>query len=319
MTFLLNRWYTFVNYYEIDGDDMKRLLENYSTFRLMVLTSTLLGNAKTEMWTQSASQLIRWIGEAFRLSDNDIHHCQEVVIDKLSAVQTIDDANLNYGQVPMESVDIDAEIIFKIKSDAIRFLHEQGTQDAPNWPNYHHANLFHPVVHFTHLHDASRTGNLVACRHVGLLFALGIGCEQSLEKAALRFKQAAYWGDLWSMTLLSRVYELMDNPEATETYRQLAMLCDKHLNSGTTVLSDQMKKDYGAKAQLEYVYVSSIFQDIVRVNQQNHGYIDYSFLEVMFMDAVPYREKMGFINNYLEYKWRDVSNTSNQPTMRIGF
>lgn len=297
---------------------MKKIFEHYNAFKLMVYATTMLGNTVSETWNRDSQKLVKFIGLAYQFDDSDIMRSLDIIREKLTEVQTIADANLM--KLPPKGEDnLDMEVLYTIKSQTLRILQEQRKYDEAHWLDYQFYHVYHPILHFSSIHEASRTGHLIACRHVGLLHALGIGCEQSLDKAILRFKQAAYWGDLASMYLLSYCYQLKQNNELSKVYQEVISASKSCLYEGITVLSEDMKNRLSHAAQTEYIYISSIFQDIVRVNQNALNLIDYSFLEVIFMDSIDYYKKMKFINNYTQYEWREISNSSHQPIHHIGF
>lgn len=308
----------YIQIHDNQGGKMKKIVEHYNAFKMMVYATTMLGNIASDTWSKDSQSLIRFIGLAYHLHEHIISRSNEVITQKLTEIQTLADANLM--MLPPTGEDqIDTEVLYTIKSQALRVLQEQRKYDEANWFDYQFYNMYHPVLHFSHMHEASRTGHLLACRHVGLLHALGIGCEQSLDKAILRFKQAAYWGDIPAMYFLSYCYKLKQQNELSVIYQEVIKASESLLNAGITVLSDEMKSTMSTSAQTEYIFISSIFQDIVRINHNALNFIDYSFLEIIFMDHIDYYRKMKFINNYTHYEWREISNSSNQPVHHIGF
>ena len=48
-------------------------------------------------------------------------------------------------------------------------------------------------------------------------------------------------------------------------------------------------------------------------------YIDYSFVEVMLSDNVDYYGKIEFINEYTSQRWKEITNSSNDPSKVLGF
>lgn len=297
---------------------MKTLLNEYEIFKLMVLSTTMLGNTLTDSWSSSSKKIIDFIGKSYEQEPALIRRCEDLILKDLSQVSTISDANLIMAN-PIDDQTREESIVFNIKSSTIKQLHNFSNDSDSNWLDYQYYHVYHPHLNFVHVNDASRTGNLIACRHIGILYALGLGCAVNYDKAILRLKQAAYWGDISSLYLLAYTYKVTGNHTLANIYKEVSLLCKEYLNDGLTVLPDSVRTSTSKEAYTEFVLISSIFQDIVRSRNQSTNLIDYSFLEVIFMTNLSFNDKMRYINNYQDYRWREVTNTSNEPSRFIGF
>ncbi|MEG2451022.1 MAG: hypothetical protein RSB09_04735, partial [Clostridia bacterium] len=91
----------------------------------------------------------------------------------------------------------------------------------------------------------------------------------------------------------------------------------KYLFAGYTVIPEKAKALYSEKARIYYVYISSIFQDIVHT--QKVVDINFSFIEAITSDKIDYFKRMSFINNYSDQQWKEITNSSQSPTKKLGF
>ena len=148
---------------------------------------------------------------------------------------------------------------------------------------------------------------------------IGLGSSKDEELAILSFKQCAIWGDMFSVNMLKHIYRSKDVKQY-EIYKDLATL-DKYLDNGVTVLPDKVASAIKSEAKELYAFISSIKQDVILPLGKNR--IDYSFVEVILLKDLSYRQKMYYINNYanpnVTNEWKDITNASAGKDAQIGF
>ncbi len=292
---------------------MEKLINHYEVFNQMVLSTTLLGNNVEENWKIHSANIISFLGEAYNLPAHLIYHAQEIIINDISSLFLVSDANYIFNTNTKSNT-----FIYETKAKTILFLQAFYSEQKPYFLNYTHRNNFYPEIHFRNINEASRYGHFIACRQLGILYALGIGVEKNYDKALLKLKQSAYWGDITSIYLITYIYKLLDDSVNYNIYLDLIKLMNNYFKDGITIVTD---KSYNKKAVEIFTLIASIFQDVVKLHKNKHLIIDYSFVEVMLLDRVSINEKHRYINDYVYAKWRDASNNPNKfkTTNNFGF
>lgn len=287
----------------------------YEAFQLMVLSSTLLGNKKDKLWCQDSDRIISIIGSAYAMSEDLIIQAQSLIKDKLFEIELVADTDYNFFNNDNLHDNVDESILYDLKSKTITYLQNYFSPKHQYWLDYRHYNTYHPSIHFYNMLQASKSGNVIACRQLGILYALGIGVNQDLKHAILKFSQSAYWGDLPSIYLLTKAYQMDQQDQNHTIHLEVVHLAEKYLNTGVTLLPDEEVASNEAK--MIYIYLASIYQDVVahRLEEQ----IDYSFVEVILLPHLDYRKKMHYINHYQEGAWKDATNSTSSPESKFGF
>ena len=299
----------------------EKIFENYEAFYNMVLCTTILSNSKTEAVLKDSKSIIELIGRAYRLDESLIEDCRSTILDSLITLGLTTDQMAIYSSREFGNEYTDMDTLFDIKGDVLTKLQSIGENkksDAnPTWFDYSHYKTYQANVRFSKINATAASGNLIAVRQVGIMKALGIGCEKDVDNAIKRLVQCVFWGDVPSMYLLSYIYKTIGNNEKSDLFYSLADLCNKYLSMGYTVLPDDVAKLYSDEVKTYYIYISSIKQDIIYALDVKD--IDYSFLEVITSNNVDYSKKMNYINNYKENKWKDVTNSAFANTKKVGF
>ena len=295
--------------------------DNYEPFYLMVLSSAIMSNAKTKELEQDASKIIDLIGKAYRLNSPFIEECKQIIMEQLSLLSLTTEQEAIYNNLKNEESCSEADILFDIKNDVLRKVQSlcshEDTGVNTGWFDYSHYIPYNAKIRYKKINMTSASGNLIATRQAGLMKMLGIGCSKNPQEAIKRFFQCVYWGDIPSAYLLAYAYQQTGNRKQSETYYELAELESVYLNTGCTVLPQEVKSLYSEEAKTNYIYVATIKQDIVYA--YNKFNIDFSFLEAIFLDSLDFFDRMRYINNYDKKEWKDITNSSNKPASHIGF
>ena len=307
---------------------MKRIFDNYEPFYNMLLSTTLMSNSVSAEFIDDGRKIIDFIAKAYRLDDSFIELCDELILDDLTQLgRTIDQKAVYAERLYGDELELE-EAVFDIKGDVLSVIERLGGMEKqsrqvslinPGWFDYSHYKTYQSNVRYKKIEIASSTGNLVLTRQVGILKALGIGCKQDYDRAILRFTQCAYWGDTASMFLLSYVYSLKGNEEKSNFWRNVAVISDEYLRTGITVLPDEVCKTITDEERIQYVYISSICQDVI--HSLGVYDINFAFVEAITNEKIDYYEKMKHINNYQRFAWKDITNSSVRPKRmeKLGF
>ncbi len=308
-----------------------KYFKNYDAFYQMVLGSTIMSNSQTDDYKQDASKIIEFIGNAYQLDNDFIEDSKNVILNELVRLGRTIDQRAVYGSREFDTPFTNIDALFDIKGDVLNTLQAIGVGKNqnptaqsvasvyinPNWFDYSHYKSYQAEVRYSKLALTSATGNLIATRQVGILLALGIGCEKDLDEAIHRLMQCVIWGDIASMFYLAYVYKLVGNKEKSKTTYELASLAKKYLNAGYTVLPKTVEANCSEQAKNLYIYIATIQQDVVIAN--NMVSIDFSFVEAILDESLDYFERMNYINNYNHKSWKEVTNTSRKPSEKLGF
>ncbi len=300
---------------------MNAIFKNYYTFYNMLLSTTMMSNFLTPAFEKDAKDIIDFIGKAYRKDEEFNSSCKELILEQLSTLGLTTDQQAVYNARSFDSKLTDTDVMFDIKGDVLTKLQDmmavENSEINAGWFDYSHYKTYQANVRFAKIRATSATGHLLATRQVGILHALGIGCDVDLEEAVTRLTQCVFWGDITSSYYLAYVYSLMSETEKSKIFYELAELEEKYLRSGFTVLPNSAKSKYSEDACVYYAIISSIKQDVVYA--YNKSYIDFSFIEAIRSESLDYFDRMKFINEYDRKLWKNVTNSSEKPSKTIGF
>ncbi|MDD4000125.1 MAG: hypothetical protein PHX62_04435 [Bacilli bacterium] len=293
---------------------MDNLLKQFRPLDLMVSSTTMLGNRFSDLWLNSSQQIISFISDAFDFNEEMKNFATTMITKKLISVATINDMNYNYANPDLEMDEI-MSYFNDIKLRNLLILQNKYNNRVNEWLNYQYYHYYQPYMHYQRINRIAKRGDLDACRHIGILEALGIGTEPNYEYAIQRLKQSTFWGDISSAYLLRQVYRIVENREKVRLMDEIIQLLEKYLNRGITIVKQE--NNYSEEAKTLYVLISSTYHDIVKHLKEQ--LIDYSFVEVMLIDKVSYNKKLEYITNYNSNKWKDESNSVTSPQTKLGF
>lgn len=290
---------------------------NYLAISDILLMVTMLATDFNEQLEKDASTIIDFIGNSFELDGSDIDELKRVVPNDLTILSTTDDVKAYLADGGSKYYPELSDLLY-LKSQSILKIDQLQGMTPENKFIFDYKNLreYHPAIRFKELEGASTFGNADVNRAVALMLAVGIGIEKNVKSAIYRLKQCAYWGDVVSLYYLSYLYKELGQEDNAKLYKDLAGLSD-YLLEGRTVLPREIKEQLDKEVIQTYAIISSIKQDIVLAN--NHKNIDYSFVEVMLSDNVDYYKKIEFINEYTSQRWKEITNSSNDPSKVLGF
>ena len=297
------------------------MIKNLEEFKQILTSTTLLSNSYSKEWKNDAVIIIEFMSKAFEIED-ETDTIINVILNEISNLSLVQEYNAIKSNRDYNTEYTEEDILYDIKGKIIAYIDKIGEElnkydfslseefDYKNYSTYQAHNRFLVTLR------ASRLGIVLLTRQIAIMYALGIGCEKDLYFAKLRLKQAAFWGDITSMKILSYIYSLENNKEKAKLYANLYELSNTYLNDGVTVLPDDDKKNYSEEERLYFTYISSINQDII-ING-NVPNINFSFLEAIFSNK-SYNVKMNYINNFHRGEWKEATNASCEPKEKFGF
>lgn len=293
---------------------------NYLAVSNALLFSTMLSNNFNEALEQDTNKIIDFVSRAFKLDENNANKCKKLFSDELTILSTTKDVDAylsNQGDQDYPEISdflyLKSQVLLKINN-----IHDSFTKANFNqfYFDYSYLRSYYPEIRFKELEASSTKGNVDINRTVALMLVLGIGCEKNVESGIYRFKQCAYWGDASSFVFLAYLYETQKDEKNAKLYANLVGLRES-LKEGRTLIPEILKPKYDNLTIQTYQIIASIVQDIVFAYEEYE--IDYSFLEAIFMEKLDYFKKMELINDYRHQTWKEITNSSYDPSKRLGF
>lgn len=294
--------------------------KKYLAFLDMLLTVTMLSNEFNNDLDNDASTIISFIGVTYDLYENEIDECKRLILSDLTTISTIADVqafqadkNKTISPILNNFLYLKANTILLLKN--IYDNYDRGNFDQYYF-NYLYLRPYNSSIRFNELITASIKGNIYVNRTVAIMLALGIGHSKNVKSALYRLKQCAYWGDVSSIYYLAYLYKNIGDDKQAKLYSNLLELVG-YASEGRTVLNEELKAKYDVETQQTFALITSIKHDIVL--QNNIQNINLSFLEVILSDDIDYYKKINYINQYLNQEWKEVTNSSDDPSKKFGF
>ena len=300
---------------------MEEIFKHYEAFYNMVLSTTIMSNSPTAEFEKDADKIIKFIGDAYKLEDALVEECKGIILGDLATLGLSTDQQAVYGMRSFGDSFSARDVLFDIKSDVLtklqRLSETRNLEINPGWFDYSHYKTYQAEVRFAKILTTAAAGELIATRQVGVLQALGIGCDKDLAAATHRLTQCVVWGDIPSMYYLANVYRLAKDKARSKICYELAELAEKYLKSGYTVLPDDTALLYSEDAKRYYAYIATIKQDIIYA--YNIFKLDFSFIEAITTPTLDHFKRMEYIDHYDKKEWKEVTNTSEKPVGKFGF
>ena len=299
----------------------EKIIQNNEAFDMMLICTTAMSNSLSPAFEEDARKVIRFIGEAYSLDRPIIELCADVILGDLMALSLTADRFALYRGRSESSTYTDIDALFDMKANVMAKL-EKLSEQTPSlnaaWFGYAHYMAYNPLIRYSILLQTAMTGEVWAAMTVGVLNALGIGCEQSYPSAIERLKQCAYWGHGPALLLLAHACALSGDSQKSEDYKAVADLCRRYMALGKTEIPEDEPVNTFVKET--FALIASIYYDVVL------GYklpnINYSFIEAITSPKLSFLDAMHYINNFYGSRsnWRDVTNPPfNTTPKKLGF
>ena len=300
---------------------MNNVFKSYDALYNSILATTVITNTFNEEAVSDCKKIINFVCEAYGKDEEFTSKIKKIVLEDLVCLGVMEDLNAFDAGKSFYKEYADLDKCLEIKYEIIRMLTDLRTSHPGTnfgFVNFDHYNVYQPCARYKKLLVSAMRGDLVSTRELGILQALGIGCEKNFEDAKRRFLQCTLWGDVQSAYLLAYLLRLM-NDKKSIVISEVAELMSSYLDDGITVLPKDVKEKYSEEANAYFIYISSIKYDVVYA--YDLSFMDFSFLEVIMSDDADYNKKMTFIDQYRDKKWKSFTNkvTENTKRTKIGF
>ena len=290
--------------------------DNYLAISDILLTVSMLATDFNDALIEDAGKIIDFISKSHGLKENEIEKLKTLVCDDLTIISTRRDANAYQIENGGKDYPAISDLLYLKMQTIVRLDNLKGINEMHL--DYSYLRPYYPEMRFKELEQSSTIGNVDINRTTAMMLALGLGTPKDVEAAIYRFKQCAYWGDVTSLYYLSSLYQELNDEKNAALYCNLAKL-SPYILEGRTLLPKNEEKKYEKDVVQSFVIISTIKQDIVLASESRRDNIDYSFLEVIFMDNLDYYAKIECINEYNSLKWKEITNSSYDPDKKLGF
>ena len=294
--------------------------QDYLAISDVLLTTAMLTNDLNDQVVEDEKKIVDFIGEVYKLSEETKKRYTDLISDDLTVLSTKGDVEAYLSNDGLEVYPeigkylyLKSEALIKIENIYNLFVKSPFTS---SYFKYDHIRPYFPDIRFEELEVSSTKGDIDINRTVAILLSIGIGCEVNLESAIYRFRQCALWGDISSFYYLAYLYDKKGDKESAKTYSELIELIPT-LYEGRTLIPEEDKPKYKKETVELFNLISAIKQDIILAHRIYD--IDFSFVEVLFLDKIDYFTKMGYVNDYGSFAWKEVTNPSANPSKKLGF
>lgn len=292
------------------------VLNNFDAFYTMLVSTLVMSNENSAVFANDANKIIDFIGRAYDFDEEKLEKCKQL-IDDMSELSLKCEALAFYGRQKSQSQMNDSDFFLSIKCEALCEMDRlvQNKNILPEWFDYSHYQSYAPQKRFYIMQTVGSTGEMITARQTAILLALGIGHKVDFEEAEYRLLQCTYWGDIPSAHLLKEVYRLQNKTKEYDGACEIVDLLERYLTSGRINLNSQIKARYSVEAVETYSCISAIKNEVINSMQIQN--IDYSFVEVLMNDDLPFERKMNFINFYSNFEWK--MNRFDAVRAKVGF
>ena len=301
---------------------MKQFFKNIECTKEVILYTTILSNNASKEWEEDSKKLIDFICEAYsnKLQDDYL----KLIAYEISNLSTINEYKLLFNKASFSDEFDETSVLYDIKGRAMMTINqlfrriENVNMGMFSYFDYNSINPYNNIERSASLLQASRYGDVELSVMAGLLYATGIGGKQNYRLAKLRFLQAAYWGCFSAFKYAALISKKLGENSESKFYSEMYSACSGFLSEGVTIIPLEYQTKYTKKTQDYFSLVASIYFDVVLLYKIYT--INFSFVEVMMLDDLSLADKMKYVNNYNEYKWKEETGIVESKTLsKIGF
>ncbi|MBQ1186166.1 MAG: hypothetical protein IIX54_00555 [Clostridia bacterium] len=289
---------------------LPEIYNNFDAFNLMCLSTTLMSSYNCEDFNFHAHQIINFIGKAFKLDGEMLAGFEDCILGDMMNIGLITDYHAIASVELLSETDKENIELYEIKG---RVLEQKIICEAQNFTafdmrvanqiksNMKYEYFHHPYnakFRFWQLNQLVKNGNVDITRQLGILYALGIGCQQNTQKAEEYFLKCFLWGDTVSAVLLGELYE---DTGIKNEYKNIYF---------QETVSDQKV--------LENIKLMKLLNAYIIAPQKNQ-LINTELAKVLISGKISYKNKVELIVNWNEQTWRNLYRFISEKEKHIGF
>lgn len=292
------------------------ICDNLDAFHTMCLSATLLCTYNDTVADKHTEQIIDFLGKAFALPIETIKTFEDVILDQMMNIGLITDYQALASFELLTDDDKDNIELYEIKG---RIIEEVAIIEAQS---YHYADVrlttparanmkyeyfhhpYNPKLRFWQLERLALSGNVAVVRLLGIMRAVGIGCNSDFNKAKNAFLKCILWGDKVATKLLDYLFKM--NGILSDEYKQL----DRAIFHG------EIPKENTKAWQL---YNLSRYIKAFIIAPKKDPLINDELANVLLNEELPYNIKTELIMVFNEKTWENANGYKGEKLQKIGF
>lgn len=278
-------------------DIMPIVYEEMEVFYAMCLASTLVSTYNSKESDQDSRKIIAFLGEAFRIPRETVSIFETCILEEMMHIGLITDYHALSATDLLSEHDKEYIELYEIKG---RVLEEIALSEAKNYGvsdirvvNQIRANMKYEYFHhpynakarFWQLARLSESGNVNVTRQVGMLYALGIGCDTDFQKAEETLLKCVLWGDKISAMLLKQLHCWMKKEDSEVD---------------------------------EYHHLINLLRCFI-IAPKKDPLINHELANVLIGNQLSYKQKVELISNFNEKTWHCALLLDEGTERKIGF
>ena len=290
----------------------KAILQNIEPLNEMLMATSILSNNSCLKWKSDSAKIIEFICDAYDLN-HLVDDFKELILNTINNLTLVNEYkglrrehnfNDEYSEIEI-AYNLKGQILLQLKN-IDNNLKQLGFPIANEF-TYEDNNSYYAPLRLMTILKASSFGEVQFTVQAGLMYACAIGCNQDIEFAIIRLKQAAYWGYIPALKLLSKIYKDLRDETNHKLYKEIYEVCSNFFYDGIQNIPQSKKNLYSDEATTTFTLLTNIYQDVVIPHSTR---IDYSFLEVIFAEKITFVKKMIYINEYRQGEWKSALNST---------
>lgn len=291
----------------------KDVHNHYEAFYMMTLSVAFLNSAAFGEFDYDAEKVLAFIGRAYRLDDEVVREFSGLILGDMMKIGLVSDYHALSAIDDLSDRDRDNLIFYEIKGRVIEEVNRsnrrsyfqansrinQDMKAGMKYESFHHA--YDSVVRFESLRQQAGFGDLNSTRQLAILYALGIGTGQDLEKAGMYLERCVMWGDVASTVLLQEVCSCGKDDKGSKEFMELYRLEKLYLKDGIINLPE--KEIAADTVKNRYLCIALIKQYLVVQGKMEE--IDIAFLNAISQPGLSLKDRFHFISRYKDFMWKN--------------
>lgn len=291
----------------------KMVRDHYEAFYMMTLSAAFLNSAALGEFEADAGKALAFIAEAYGLDGGILRAFSDLILGDMMKIGLISDYHALSALENLGDEDMEKLIFYEMKGRAIEEVNRsnrrsychanarlnQGLKEGMKYESFHHA--YDAVVRFESLKMQAAFGDLGSTRQLAILYALGIGTEQDLEKAGMHLERCVMWGDVAATLLLKEVCSRKKDDAGCREFMELYQLEKKYLEDGII----RLPEDEAAAGAVRERYLRIALIRHYLVVQGKMEEIDIAFLHALSQPELSAKGKLRLISRYKDSQWKD--------------
>lgn len=284
--------------------------KHYDPFYLMTLSTALLNPVCIDDCQNDACKIINFIAQAYDIPSKIRDEFCNLILGDMQKIGLIGDYTALANIEMLDYNDYENLFFYEIKGRAIEAVNASSLAPYPNaksaiikayekmnYDMFHH--IYDSMFRFKQIEKQANYGDVNSTRQIGIMYYLGIGCEQNSNNAILYLKRSMLWGDIASTALINQIYK-NEKDNRADDYKNLFDIETNYLPKGITIIPDY--ECATENVQNLFTLISMINQYLV--TQSGIDKINIPFTNVINNRKISFDEKYALILMYENKSWK---------------